>query len=103
MHRVRAAARCIEWRVVPFKKTKRRKHDNSSFRLLDNRGDPFAKQPARFRLLPLRGEQLRSLKWMQQCEEDSVPFDLILNQVQVDPAASENAELDSFSDDEIVG
>jgi len=90
----RVTGRCVEWRVVPIRKTKRRKRVESNFHLLDNRDDAFANQPPRFRKWLLRREQLRSLKWMEQGEDQPASFDLILKHLRIDPESATVAAAD---------
>jgi hypothetical protein len=101
-HADRTTSRCVEWRAVAFKKTRtrRRRKDEAGFRLLDNRDDSIASQPPGFQRWPLRAQQLRSLRWMQQCEVESTPFELILSQLHLDPGAvvSENADVGAVPD-----
>lgn len=88
----RLAHRRFEWRAdVQFarktvgkgsKSKKKEQTDQTAFHLLDNKDDEMADQPPNFQNYPLRGEQLRSLKWMQMSEEQPRPFHLVCSEAE---------------------
>eukprot|EP00928_Gymnodinium_smaydae_P079803 TRINITY_DN6364_c0_g3_i1.p1 TRINITY_DN6364_c0_g3~~TRINITY_DN6364_c0_g3_i1.p1 ORF type:complete len:1313 (-),score=127.43 TRINITY_DN6364_c0_g3_i1:116-4054(-) len=90
----RCEQRVVEWMAESWTKRSRKKKraldsdesQSARIRLLGNQDDVPAMQPPHFFRFPLRRQQLRSLRWMQQCEEDPRTFDLIFNEVHADPS-----------------
>mmetsp|Transcript_87401 Transcript_87401/g.280337 ORF Transcript_87401/g.280337 Transcript_87401/m.280337 type:complete len:1001 (-) Transcript_87401:1164-4166(-) len=75
------APTCTGRRRRQSREKKRGAVEELRFHLLDNRDDAAAEQPPHFTRFPLRREQLRSLKWMQWCEEQPRSFHLVPSQV----------------------